>query len=266
VIRIEGLHKTFNPGSVNAYTAIDGVDLTLADGDFVTVIGSNGAGKSSLLNLLAGIYPADEGSIHIDNKDVTKLPVHKRAADIGRVFQDPLKGTAARMTVEENMAIAARRGKRRGLAWGVKKEDRENFKHQLAKLGLGLEKRLGDSVGLLSGGQRQSITLLMATLLQPKVLLLDEHTAALDPKTAHLVGEITDRIVGYYKLTTLMVTHNMEQALKHGNRTIMMHRGKIIFDVSGEERKGYTVTDLLNKFHEQRESDEEVLSDRMMLS
>jgi putative ABC transport system ATP-binding protein len=266
VITIKGLHKTFNPGSVNAYLAIDGIDLEVADGDFITVIGSNGAGKSTLLNLVAGIYLPDMGTIGIDNADVTKLPVHKRARNIGRVFQDPLKGTAAQMTVEENMAIAARRGMKRGLAWGLRKEDRENFRHQLAKLGLGLEHRLGDRVGLLSGGQRQAITLLMSTIIQPKILLLDEHTAALDPKTAHLVGEITDRIVDYYKLTTLMVTHNMEQALKHGNRTIMMHRGKIIFDVQGEERKGYTVADLLDKFHEQRESDEEALSDRMLLT
>jgi len=265
VIQIEGLVKIFHRGSVNENVALSGVDLHVADGDFVTVIGSNGAGKSTLLNAVAGAFPVDAGAIRIDGRDVTRLPEHVRARHIGRVFQDPLKGTAASMTIEENLAIAARRGLRRGLAPGVRGGDREEFRALLASLGLGLENRLKDPVGLLSGGQRQSITLLMATIRRPKILLLDEHTAALDPKTAHLVMDLTDRLVERDRLTTLMVTHNMEQALRHGNRTIMMHRGRIILDVSGEERRGLTVKDLLDKFHEVR-TDDEGLSDRMLLA
>ncbi len=266
MIRIQGLVKIFHRGSVNENVALAGVDLHVADGDFVTVIGSNGAGKSTLLNAVAGVFPVDAGTIQIDGRDVTRLPEHVRARDIGRVFQDPLKGTAASMTVEENLAIAARRGLRRGLGRGVRASDREEFRALLSTLGLGLEERLRDPVGLLSGGQRQAITLLMATLRQPKILLLDEHTAALDPKTAHVVMDLTDRLVERHRLTTLMVNHNMELALRHGNRTIMMHRGRIILDVSGEERRGLTVKDLLDKFHEVRTDDEEGLSDRMLLA
>ncbi len=266
MIRVEQLVKIFHRGSVNENAALAGVDLHVADGEFVTIIGSNGAGKSSLLNAVAGMWPVDAGSIRIDGREVTKLLEHRRARDIGRVFQDPLRGTAGAMTVEENLALAARRGMARGLRWGVRSADREAFRDALRQLNLGLENRLGDPVGLLSGGQRQSITLLMATLRRPRILLLDEHTAALDPKTAHVVMALTDLVVERDRLTTLMVTHNMDQALRHGNRTVMMHRGRVILDVSGDERETLTVKDLLDQFHQVRGDDEESLSDRMLLA
>ena len=227
------MQNTFNPGTVNAKTALDGLDLHLKDGDFVTVIGGNGAGKSTLLNAIAGVWKPDFGTIEIDGVDVTNMPEHKRAQFLGRVFQDPMKGTAPDMEIAENLAIAARRGTKRRFVWGVRKAEREKYKEMLADLELGLEVRLSAKVGLLSGGQRQAGTLLMASLSKPKLLLLDEHTAALDPKTAAKVLELTDKIVTENKLTTLMITHNMRDAITHGNRLIMMHEGKIIIDVEG---------------------------------
>ncbi|MFA7636795.1 MAG: ATP-binding cassette domain-containing protein, partial [Monoglobales bacterium] len=244
--------------------ALDGLSLTLKNGDFVTVIGGNGAGKSTLLNAVAGTYGVDGGTIVIDGTDVTKLPEHKRASLIGRVFQDPMVGTAADMWIEENMALAMQRGKRRGLSWAITKKDRDMFKEMLSRLDLGLEDRLSTKVKLLSGGQRQAITLLMASMHNPKLLLLDEHTAALDPKTAAKVLEITQQIVESEKLTTLMITHNMKDALRLGNRIIMMHAGKIIFDAEGEEKKNLTVKDLLEKF--EQASQGEFANDRMLLS
>lgn len=237
MLELKNITKIFNAGTVNEKIALNDFSLTLNDGDFVTVIGGNGAGKSTMLNIVAGVYPVDEGHILIDGTDVTKLSEHKRAAYIGRVFQDPMMGTAADMWVEENLAIADRRGSRRGLKWAITKKDREKYKTVLSELGLGLENRLTTKMGLLSGGQRQAVTLLMASMKKPKLLLLDEHTAALDPKTAAKVLEITDRIVEESKLTTLMVTHNMKDAIAHGNRLIMLDSGRIIVDVSGEEKK-----------------------------
>lgn len=264
MLKITNLQKTFNPGTVNAKTALNGLNLTLEDGDFVTVIGGNGAGKSTMLNAIAGVWKPDFGTIEIDGIDVTNMPEHKRAEFLGRVFQDPMKGTAPDMEIAENLAIAARRGKKRKLIWGVKKAEKEQYKELLATLELGLETRLTSKVGLLSGGQRQAVTLLMATLNRPKLLLLDEHTAALDPKTAAKVLALTDKIVNENKLTTLMITHNMNDAIAHGNRLIMMHEGRIVVDVKGEEKKKLTINQLLNLF--EKASGKEFANDRMMLS
>ena len=239
------------------------MNLQLNEGDFVTIIGGNGAGKSTTLNAVAGVWPVDSGSIIIGGNDVTGLPEHKRAKFLGRVFQDPMTGTAATMSIDENMALAARRGKKRTLKWGVTKAEREYFKEKLRELDLGLEDRLTSKVGLLSGGQRQAVTLLMASLQKPELLLLDEHTAALDPKTAAKVLELSDKIIEENHLTAMMVTHNMKDAIAHGNRLIMMHEGKVIYDVSGEEKKNLHVSDLLAKFEEA--SGGEFANDRMML-
>ena len=258
MLELKNLYKTFNAGTVNEKRAIDGLDLTLEDGDFVTIIGGNGAGKSTTLNLIAGVFPADQGSIILDGVDITRLPEHKRAKYLGRVFQDPMMGTAATMGIEENLALANRRGQRRTLRPGITAQEREIFRKQLAALGLGLEDRMTSKVGLLSGGQRQALTLLMATLKKPRLLLLDEHTAALDPKTADKVLQITEEIVARDKLTTLMVTHNMKHAIQYGNRLIMMDAGKVVVDIRGEEKKNLTVRDLLEKF--------KIDNDRMLLS
>jgi putative ABC transport system ATP-binding protein len=242
------VHKTFFPGSVNEKKALQGVNLTLRDGDFATVIGSNGAGKSTFLNAVAGVFPIDAGKIEIDGVDITSMPEHVRARYIGRVFQDPMKGTAAGMMIEENLAMAARRGKRPGLKWSSSAGQTEHFRKLLAELELGLESRMTAHVGLLSGGQRQAVTLLMATLVRPQLLLLDEHTAALDPKTAEKVLRLTEKIVTGEKLTTLMITHNMKDAIRHGNRLIMMNEGRVILDVAGEEKQHLTVRDLMDRF------------------
>lgn len=264
MLEIKNVYKTFNPGTINEKKALNGIDLVLNEGDFVTVIGGNGAGKSTMLNMIAGVYPVDCGSIIIDGKDVTKLSEHKRAKYLGRVFQDPMTGTAADMQIDENLAIASRKGKFRGLGAGIKRKERAKYREVLASLGLGLEDRLTSKVGLLSGGQRQAVTLLMATLTKPKLLLLDEHTAALDPKTAAKVLDLTQEIVAKDNITTVMITHNMKDALRIGNRLIMMNDGKIIFDVSGEEKAKLTTADLLQKFADT--SGEELSNDRMLLS
>ena len=264
MLKLDNIHKTFNPGTINEKIALNGVNLTLNEGDFVTVIGGNGAGKSTTLNAIAGVWPIDSGKIYIGGDDVTKLSEHKRAKYLGRVFQDPMTGTATTMSIEENMAIAARRGEKRGLSWGITHQERDTYREMLKALDLGLEDRLSSKVGLLSGGQRQAITLLMASLKKPKLLLLDEHTAALDPKTAAKVLAISDKIIQEYQLTAMMVTHNMKDAIAHGNRLIMMHEGKIIYDVAGEEKKNLKVADLLAKFEEV--SGGEFANDRMMLS
>ena len=264
MLKLTDVRKTFNPGMVTEKKALTGVNLELADGDFVTVIGGNGAGKSTLLNMIAGVYPLDSGTIELDGTDVSRLPEHARARYLGRVFQDPMMGTAADMQIAENLARAKRRGQRRGLAWGITKQERQEYPELLKTLGLGLETRLTSKVGLLSGGQRQALTLLMATLTNPKLLLLDEHTAALDPKTARKVLELTESIVTECKLTTLMVTHNMNDAIRLGNRLIMMHEGHVIYDVQGEEKRALTVPDLLQKFEEV--SGGEFANDRMLLS
>ena len=264
MLDIQNISKTFNPGTVNEKTALDGLSLHLNEGDFVTVIGGNGAGKSTMLNAVAGVWPVDSGKILIDGADVTRLSEYQRASYIGRVFQDPMTGTAATMQIEENLALAARRGKRRTLHVGITRQERETYRELLKTLDLGLEDRLTAKVGLLSGGQRQALTLLMATMSSPKLLLLDEHTAALDPKTALKVLTLSARIVEEQKLTTLMITHNMKDAIKYGNRLIMMHEGRIIYDVSGEEKKKLKVADLLAKF--QVASGSEFANDRMMLS
>ena len=263
-LEIQDIHKVFNRGTINEKVALNGVNLNLNPGDFVTIIGGNGAGKSTTLNAIAGVWPIDSGKIIIDGTDITSLPEHKRAKYLGRVFQDPMTGTAATMDIEENMAIALRRGEKRTLRWGVSREDRALFREKLQPLGLGLEDRMTSKVGLLSGGQRQAITLLMAALKQPKLLLLDEHTAALDPKTAAKVLEISDKIIAENQLTAMMVTHNMKDAIVHGNRLIMMHEGKVIYDVAGEEKKNLQVKDLLAKFEEV--SGGEFANDRMMLA
>ncbi|MBR5508492.1 MAG: ATP-binding cassette domain-containing protein [Lachnospiraceae bacterium] len=263
MLELRNIYKTFNAGTINEKRALKNVSLTLEDGDFVTVIGGNGAGKSTMLNAIAGVWPVDEGQIIIDGQDVTKLPEHKRAALLGRVFQDPMNGTAATMGIEENLALALRRGQSRTLRAGIKGNEREAYKKLLSTLGLGLEDRLTSKVGLLSGGQRQALTLLMATLKKPKLLLLDEHTAALDPKTAAKVLETTDMIVNRDRLTTLMITHNMKDAIMHGNRLIMMMDGNIILDIRGEEKKKLTVEDLLRKFEEV--SGEQFASDKALL-
>ena len=264
MLKLTNLEKTFNAGTINAKKALNGLDLTLEKGEFVTVIGGNGAGKSTMLNAIAGTWRIDSGSIEIDGMDVTSMPDYKRAAYIGRVFQDPMKGTAADMEIAENLSIAARRGTRRRLVWGLPRRERESYKELLAELDLGLENRLSSKVGLLSGGQRQAVTLLMATLKEPKLLLLDEHTAALDPKTAAKVLEITERIVKEKNLTTLMITHNMKDAIRYGNRLIMMHEGRVIIDVSGEEKSKLTVEQLLEMFTVA--SGNEFASDRAILS
>lgn len=264
MLELKGIYKTFNPGSPNEKRALNGIDLTLEEGDFVTIIGGNGAGKSTMLNAIAGVWPIDEGQVIIDGIDVTNLPEHKRAAYLGRVFQDPMNGTAADMEIEENLAIAKRRGKKRSLKWGITKKERLEYVELLKMLDLGLENRLRAKVGLLSGGQRQALTLLMATLKKPKLLLLDEHTAALDPKTAEKVLEISDRMVAENNLTALMVTHNMKDAIAHGNRLIMMWDGKVILDIRGEEKKNLTVDALLHQFTVA--SGKEFASDRALLS
>ena len=250
MLKITNLQKTFNPGTVNAKTALNGLDLHIADGDFVTVIGGNGAGKSTLLNAIAGVWKPDYGTIELGGVDMTNMPEHKRAQYLGRVFQDPMMGTSPDMEIAENLSIAARRGTRRKLVWGIRKGERAKYRELLATLDLGLEDRLSAKVGLLSGGQRQAVTLLMATLRRPKLLLLDEHTAALDPKTAAKVLEITDKLVGESKLTTLMITHNMHDAIAHGNRLIMMHEGRVVVDISGEEKKRLTIQQLLDLFEQ----------------
>ncbi len=264
MLDIIGVEKTFNPGTVNEKKALNGIDLHLEDGDFVTVIGGNGAGKSTMLNMIAGVYPVDRGSIIVDGINVTHLAEHKRAKYLGRVFQDPMTGTAADMQIEENLALAARRGQRRTLRSGITQKERKEYKELLKILGLGLEDRLSAKVGLLSGGQRQALTLLMATLKKPKLLLLDEHTAALDPKTAKKVLDITEEIVAKDNLMTIMITHNMADAIRVGNRLIMMHEGRIVVDVKGEEKKKLTIEQLLQMF--EASSGSQFTSDKVMLS
>ncbi len=263
MLEIKDVYKIFNPGTINEKKALDGLSLRLNEGDFVTVIGGNGAGKSTMLNIISGVYACDGGSVILDDKNITKMVEHKRARYLGRVFQDPMTGTAATMSIEENMAMAYRRTKSRGLAWGITKKEHAHYKEMVASLGLGLENRMTAKVGLLSGGQRQAITLLMATLQKPKLLLLDEHTAALDPKTAAKVLELTDNIIREHHLTTLMITHNMKDALRLGNRLIMMNAGKVIFDVSGGEKAKLEISDLLEKF--EQVSGGQFANDRMML-
>ena len=264
MLKLHQVAKTFNPGTINEKKALKGIDLHLKPGDFVTVIGGNGAGKSTLLNAIAGVWPVDEGRIVLDGTDITALPEYKRAFLIGRVFQDPMMGTAPNMQLEENLALARRRGQRRGLRWEVTKTEREEYYERLKALGLGLEDRMTAKVGLLSGGQRQALTLLMASLRKPKLLLLDEHTAALDPATAKKVLELSDRIVQEDQLTTLMITHNMSDAIRHGNRLIMMNEGQIILDVRGEEKSRLTKRDLMDKFTQL--SGEQMENDAMLLS
>ena len=264
MLEIRNISKTFNKGTVNEKKALSGLSLTLEDGDFVTVIGGNGAGKSTLLNAIAGTWFVDRGKIILDGQDLTRMPEYKRAAFLGRVFQDPMKGTAPDMEIAENLSIAARRGKKRRLVRGIRKGERAEYREILSQLELGLEDRLSTKVGTLSGGQRQALTLLMASLNKPKLLLLDEHTAALDPKTAAKVLELTDKIVTKDNLTTLMITHNMRDAIKHGNRLIMMHEGKVAVDIRGEEKKNLTIEQLLELF--ERSSGSEFTSDKEILS
>ena len=264
MLEIINVSKTFNIGTINEKKALNKLSLKLNPGDFVTIIGGNGAGKSTMLNMIAGVYPIDGGQIIIDGVDISRMPEHKRAKYIGRVFQDPMMGTSAGMQIDENLALAFRRGEKRGLSWGIKKSEKELYKEILSKLGLGLQTRMTSKVGLLSGGQRQALTLLMATLKKPKLLLLDEHTAALDPQTAKTVLDLTEQIVAEQNLTAMMVTHNMKDALNIGNRLIMMHSGRVIYDVSGEEKKKLKVEDLLRKFEEA--SGGEFANDRMMLA
>lgn len=264
MLKLVDIHKTFNPGTINEKVALNGLNLELEKGDYVAVIGGNGAGKSTMMNAVAGVWPVDVGRIEIDGEDVTGKPEHKRASYVGRVFQDPMMGTAANMNIEENLALALRRGQHRGLSWGITAKERAQYKEMLKILDLGLENRLTTKVGLLSGGQRQALTLLMATLKKPKILLLDEHTAALDPKTAAKVLEISDKIISENGLTALMVTHNMKDAIAHGNRLIMMNEGHIILDVKGEEKKQLTVDELLRRFS--KISGSELANDRMLLS
>ena len=264
MLDLVNIKKTFNPGTIHEKKALNGVNLHLDDGDFVTIIGGNGAGKSTTLNAIAGVWPVDNGSITIDGINVTGIPEFKRAKYLGRVFQDPMTGTAATMEIQENLALAARRGKGRGLCWCITKAEKEKYRELLKMLDLGLEDRMEAKVGLLSGGQRQALTLLMATLQKPKLLLLDEHTAALDPKTAQKVLEISDRIIKENNLTAMMVTHNMKDAIAHGNRLIMMHEGKIVLNIAGEEKKKLTVEDLLRKF--EVVAGEEFSSDKALLA
>ena len=263
MLDLQNISKTFNPGTINEKKALNGLNLHLKPGDFVTVIGGNGAGKSTMLNAVAGVWPVDEGRILLDGEDITALPEHKRAHLIGRVFQDPMMGTAPNMQLEENLALAARRGQKRGLKWGVTNAEREEYHERLKILGLGLEDRMTSKVGLLSGGQRQAVTLLMAVLRKPKLLLLDEHTAALDPGTAAKVLELSDKIVQENNLTTLMITHNMKDAIRHGNRLIMMNEGHIILDIEGEEKKKLTKQQLIDMFAQKGasiDSDEALLT------
>ncbi len=264
MLELKNIYKTFNPGTVNEKRALQGLNLSLADGDFVTVIGGNGAGKSTMLNIISGASTVDEGSISIGGVDVTRLPEYKRAPYIGRVFQDPMMGTAATMQIEENLALAARRGQRRGLRTGISRAEREQYRELLKILDLGLEDRLTSKVGLLSGGQRQALTLLMATLKKPQLLLLDEHTAALDPKPAAKVLSATEQIVRRDNLTTLMITHNMRDAIAHGNRLVMLYDGRVVVDVRGEEKRRLTVEDLLEKFNQASGSSE--ADDKLLLS
>lgn len=264
MLELKEIYKTFNIGTINEKPALKGVSLTLNDGDFVTVIGGNGAGKSTMLNAVAGVWPIDQGSICIDGIDVTGLPEYKRAKYLGRVFQDPMTGTAATMEIQENLALAARRGQKRGLKWGITRQEREHYHELLKELDLGLENRMTSKVGLLSGGQRQALTLLMASIQKPKLLLLDEHTAALDPKTAAKVLALSDKIIAENHLTAMMVTHNMRDAIAHGNRLIMMSEGHIVLDISGQEKKQLTVEDLLQKF--EQASGEEFDNDQALLS
>lgn len=263
MLEINNIHKTFNLGTINEKKALNGVTLYLEEGDFATVIGGNGAGKSTMLNAVAGVWPVDSGSIIIDGNDVTGLPEHKRASYLGRVFQDPMNGTTATMEIQENLALAARRGQRRGLKWGITKAERSRYRDIVKSLDLGLEDRMTSKVGLLSGGQRQALTLIMATLKKPKLLLLDEHTAALDPKTAAKVLELSDKVIAENNLTAMMVTHNMRDAIIHGNRLIMMNEGQIILDIRGTEKKKLSVEDLLQKFEEV--SGEEFANDKALL-
>ena len=258
------VYKTFNPGTITEKTALNGVNLTLAKGDFVTVIGGNGAGKSTMLNAIAGTFPVDRGNILLGGREITRLPEHRRAALLGRVFQDPMTGTAASMNIEENLALANRRGQPRGLRWGITAKEREQYREKLSSLELGLENRMGSKVGLLSGGQRQALTLLMATLKHPELLLLDEHTAALDPKTAEKVLRLTNQLIRENGLTAIMVTHNMKDALALGNRTIMMHEGRVILDLDAEQKKEMTVEGLLEQF--EKVSGRELSNDRMLLT
>lgn len=264
MLKIDNIKKTFNPGTINEKVALNGVNLSLEEGDFVTVIGGNGAGKSTTLNAIAGVWPVDSGKIYIGGDDVTRLSEYKRAKYLGRVFQDPMTGTATTMSIEENMAIAARRGQSRGLSLGITKKERDIYREMLATLDLGLDDRLSSKVGLLSGGQRQAITLLMASIQKPRLLLLDEHTAALDPKTAAKVLEISDKIIADHHLTAMMVTHHMKDAIAHGNRLIMMHEGRVILNIAGEEKKKLTVEDLLHQF--EKVSGEEFANDKALLS
>jgi len=264
MLSVNQITKVFNAGTINERTALDKISLTIEDGEFVTVIGGNGSGKSTLLNCIAGAHPVDNGSIAIDGTDVTRFSEQKRAALLGRVFQDPMMGTAANMGIEENLALALRRGKRRGLAWGISNAERDQYRELLKKLDLGLENRLSLKVGLLSGGQRQALTLLMATLTKPKLLLLDEHTAALDPKTAQKVLEMSYQIISEFHLTAMMVTHNMRDAIKYGNRLIMMHEGKIILDIKDERKQNLKVEDLLKLFS--GASGEELIDTDVLLS
>lgn len=263
MLRVENIYKTFFPGTINEKRALQGLSLHLKPGDFATVIGGNGAGKSTTLNAIAGVFSVDSGKIIIDGENLTKKPEHKRAKYIGRVFQDPMLGTAAGMMIEENLALAARRGKTPGLSWSFNDEQHEHFYEMLKELDLGLEERMTAKVGLLSGGQRQALTLLMATLKKPKLLLLDEHTAALDPKTAEKVLGLTDKIVKKDNLTTLMITHNMRDALRFGNRLIMLHNGRVIIDVQGDEKKNLQIPDLLEMF--EKASGDTMDSDRLLL-
>lgn len=264
MLEITGLSKTFNKGTINQKLAIENLSLTFREGDFVTVIGGNGAGKSTLLNLIAGVYPADAGRVVLDGQDISRMPEYKRAFLLGRVFQDPMMGTAAGMGIEENLAMAYRRGKTRGLRWRITAKEREKYREKLKALDLGLEGRLTIKVGLLSGGQRQALTLLMATLQKPKLLLLDEHTAALDPRTAAKVLELSDNIIAKHGLTAMMVTHNMRDAIEHGNRLIMMHEGSIVLDISGEAKRRLTVEELIARFSQA--SGQEFADDRALLS
>ncbi|MDE7229781.1 MAG: ABC transporter ATP-binding protein [Oscillospiraceae bacterium] len=264
MLELIDVQKTFNAGTINEKRALNGVSIKLEDGDFVTIIGGNGAGKSTTLNAIAGVWPIDGGSIIINGKNVVGDPEHKRAKYIGRVFQDPMTGTAATMEIQENLALAKRRGKARTLKWGVTRREKDEYRELLKMLDLGLENRMSTKVGLLSGGQRQALTLLMASLQKPDILLLDEHTAALDPKTAAKVLELSDKIIAENNLTAMMVTHNMAAAIKHGNRLIMMNNGKIIYDVKGEEKKNLTVEALLEKF--EQASGTALNNDRMLLS
>lgn len=264
MIQLTNVSKTFNANTINEKKALVNLNLTIETGDFITVIGGNGAGKSTMLNLIAGVFPCDGGRIVLDGEDLTRQPEYKRAKLLGRVFQDPMMGTAAEMGIDENLAMAYRRGAKRGLRWGIQKEERTFYQEKLKMLELGLEDRLTSKVGLLSGGQRQALTLLMATLQKPKLLLLDEHTAALDPKTARKVLELTDEIISKDQLTTMMVTHNMRDAIRLGNRLIMMHEGRIVLDIKGQEKKNLQVKDLLEMF--EKASGSEMDNDRMLLS